>query len=1059
MLPDRSPTYAKLSPPRVHEAVPRTRLFARLDALCKTHAVIWLAAPPGAGKTTLAASYLAAAQVPSVWCQIDQGDADPASFFFFLSEAVRGAGPALPWLAPELEGNVVRIARLFFRDFYARLPRGAVVVFDNIQEFDWSNSGELMEIAFSEIPYGVTVLALSRDAPPARLARLEVHGLLVTLDWNELRLNADEARALMQLDDIDCPHRQVWLDKIDGWAAGIVMLREHLAEHLGQTDVPLLEGREAVFRYFAGEILERMPSAWQHSLLLLSSLPGISPSDAQLLTGDSAASGILSQLFQHRLFVDRRGPAPYTYHFHALFREFLQYEARQRLDADERAALLERAATIADTQGRTDEAARLYHEARAWPQLARLLLHRASDMLTTGRGQTWREWLHWLPPAMVEAEPWLRHWQGASLNHVDPALGRQFLVQAEQAFHAGGDVRARLLTVAAIIDSYTYEWAGFSALREWAEVMLDGLAQLDPATLDPLTDLRIHSRLTLALFFTAPDSPALARSAERALKAISLVDDRTEQLAAGTFLLDYFSTTDIVAARELTASLDRHADDPAIGPFHRIWWYRSASFRHQLDSNYPAAETMVANARRLATEFGLDHLLIHFNLRAAIGLLGAGDLAATAALLGDLRRSLPSARKLDLVYLRSIEACYLAQCGDIRAALPLAQTALDLATDAAVSPTTRCQLHVSLACCHVQAGDYAAAEQQCAEAVADMHGYNKDYARNAQLFVRACASLFRNDEAQAAEILRQLFAELRRPDATLSVTFASYPHLARSLFALALREGIEVDYVRGLIARQKLAAPDRVTPDWPWPVVVRCLGKFELSLAGGGVAASGKAQQRPLMLLKALLASGDAGQLQQSLAVRLWPDASDPKAALNINVHRLRKLLDNDEAVVVAAGKIMLAETRVWSDVAALIEICEQCGRLDDGTSGHVVNRLASMLLNLYRGPFCDGEEDSWLLPARERLRGRFLAAVEQLGQRLEQAREWALAHRLYLRAQEAEPLAETVYRGLMRCAHAQNDPAAAFSTYRRCRDTLSIVLGRKPSAETEHLAAVLDLK
>jgi LuxR family transcriptional regulator, maltose regulon positive regulatory protein len=61
--------------------------------------------------------------------------------------------------------------------------------------------------------------------------------------------------------------------------------------------------------------------------------------------------------------------------------------------------------------------------------------------------------------------------------------------------------------------------------------------------------------------------------------------------------------------------------------------------------------------------------------------------------------------------------------------------------------------------------------------------------------------------------------------------------------------------------------------------------------------------------------------------------------------------------------------------------------------------------------------------------------------------------------APEAEPLAETSHRGLMRCAHAQQDPAAAFSAYRRCRDILSIVLGGAPSAETEALAVGLGLK
>jgi hypothetical protein len=38
-------------------------------------------------------------------------------------------------------------------------------------------------------------------------------------------------------------------------------------------------------------------------------------------------------------------------------------------------------------------------------------------------------------------------------------------------------------------------------------------------------------------------------------------------------------------------------------------------------------------------------------------------------------------------------------------------------------------------------------------------------------------------------------------------------------------------------------------------------------------------------------------------------------------------------------------------------------------------------------------------------------------------------------------------------------DPNAAFGAYRRCREMLSIVLGQRPSADTEKLAVDLGLK
>ncbi|MCZ8227622.1 MAG: hypothetical protein O9249_00710, partial [Burkholderiaceae bacterium] len=373
---DSAANYAKLSTPRLHDALPRRHLFTKLDSLRRSHAATWVVGIPGAGKTTLAATYLADRKLPSIWYQIDSTDADPAAFFYFLAQSLGSAGTTLPWLAAELADDLPRFARIFFRDFYKRLPSNTVVVFDNCQELDWITHGDLVEIAFNEIPEGINVLALSRDAPPPRLAHLELSGRIATLPHAALRLDTDEARALGQFgqDTVEADDDMDWLTQVDGWAAGIVMLRSHLAKTPGRKAIPKLEGRDAIFRYFAGVILERMPQASQIQLLMLSCLPSLSEADATELTGDESAARLLKRFYRDGLFIGRLGSKTPIYHFHSLFQEFLAQEAAHRLEPDMRSALLERAAIIIDGQGRTEEAARLYRDAKAFDSLSSLLI-------------------------------------------------------------------------------------------------------------------------------------------------------------------------------------------------------------------------------------------------------------------------------------------------------------------------------------------------------------------------------------------------------------------------------------------------------------------------------------------------------------------------------------------------------------------------------------------------------------------------------------------------------------------------------------------------------------
>ncbi|MBX3639809.1 MAG: hypothetical protein KF888_04750 [Nitrosomonas sp.] len=112
---------AKLSQPRLFNVIDRHRLFALLDEERANRSVVWIASPPGAGKTALVASYIKARGIPAIWYQVDSDDNDAASFFYYLGLAGRKAAGRkqleLPLLTPEYLTDLSGFARRFFASF------------------------------------------------------------------------------------------------------------------------------------------------------------------------------------------------------------------------------------------------------------------------------------------------------------------------------------------------------------------------------------------------------------------------------------------------------------------------------------------------------------------------------------------------------------------------------------------------------------------------------------------------------------------------------------------------------------------------------------------------------------------------------------------------------------------------------------------------------------------------------------------------------------------------------------------------------------------------------
>ena len=190
----------------------------------------------------------------------------------------------------------------------------------------------------------------------------------------------------------------------------------------------------------------------------------------------------------------------------------------------------------------------------------------------------------------------------------------------------------------------------------------------------------------------------------------------------------------------------------------------------------------------------------------------------------------------------------------------------------------------------------------------------------------------------------------------------------------------------------------------------------------------------------------------------LWPriDADYAHRSFNTTLHRLRKLLGDDQAVILQGGKLSLNEHWFWVDAWAfdrtLSEATELLREPDEFIGYDRLMQIANKGLALYRGGFMADEDQPWATAAREVWQGKFVRFAAGVARFLIDADRKAEAIAFLESGLDADELAEGLYRQLMLCYQQLDRRAEALEVFNRCRTTLSARLHVEPSPETHQI-------
>jgi DNA-binding SARP family transcriptional activator len=389
--------------------------------------------------------------------------------------------------------------------------------------------------------------------------------------------------------------------------------------------------------------------------------------------------------------------------------------------------------------------------------------------------------------------------------------------------------------------------------------------------------------------------------------------------------------------------------------------------------------------------------------------------------------------------------------GEVPRALRSAELSLEMA-DALGFSMARPGMRLALAQVLRVAGRPAEAAAHLREAEHLANEMRSPFVLHAVFLVQAEFALADGAETAAVDLLRHALS-LAEARGFFNV-FWLRPETMGRLATLALRKRIHVGYVEELVRRRGLL-PDGSVQAWPWRLKINALGGFVASLDGGKPA---KVKGMPLRMLQAIVALGPNAVAQERLSDALWPD-SDGDAArrvFDVTLHRLRKLLGDEELVRLEDGHVALDRRRAWVDANAFEATAEVLVRSlrkpQDDEDRRAAERRNDELFSLYRGPLLGAGHHTFSDARRERLRNLFVSCVERLGDGAERAQSLEEAVLLYERGLAADPLAESLHRRRIAALLRMDRGAEARRAFEQCRAALRQGLGVEPSVATRAL-------
>lgn len=1054
----------KITRPVPSCVVPRRRLFRLLDSGLK-RPVLWVSGPAGSGKTTLISSYLDSRRLPCLWYQIDESDADIPAFFYHMGLAAKKAFPGrrkpMLLLTPEYLQGLATFTLRYFEELYRRAGTPFAVVFDNYQDVSAESPiHRIIALGLAAIPEGINVVVISREGSHPEFAKLRANRKMSLLGWNEMKFTLKETRDVLHAGGYRRVSSETAYElhrRTKGWVAGLVLYMERAREGGPAPKTVEKVTREGTFDYFATEVFEKADKGIQDFLLRTSFLPWITPEMAEKLTGVRQARRILSDLNEKHYFTARHAEREGVYEYHPLFKDFLLAKAGDLLANEEISRIQKNAAVLLEESGQVEDALEIFCAVHEWAEVVRIILQQAKILLAQGRSEVVRGWIACLPSSLIKDNGHLLYWRGICNMPFNSSGSRKDLERALKLFRAGNDISWTFLSWAGAVDvaMYSDEYGYLDSLLSLFNDFTDKVICFPSSEIES----RVITGMFSALSIRQPYHPDIDKWEEKAFGMLQRNDlDINLRIHLGFYMLIYHYYMGNFSRARLIITILEVADTVKISDLMFILFNHCSALYDYFTGSIDSAPQKIETGLDRANKTGIHIWNTWLNCVKASIALSKQEVPTAKSILQKLSGKQDDARPLDKAYYNVLRAWEALLEGSADYAVEFARLSREQIVTVSGMTLSEPLANLMYAEALHENGDERRAAEHLSTALKDSRRFRSKFMEFSCLLTKANMMFDKQEHGEALVVLREAMGIGRRQK-LMNVLFWRPTVMAR-LCAEALEAGIEAEHVRTLILKRNLTLePSPVhIEDWPYPFEVRALGRFEILKDGKPVMFSGKVQQKPLQMLKALIAFGGKGVSEDQLSDVLWPEGEGDLAhrSFETTLYRLRKLIGNDRVIQLQEGQLSLDDRYCRVDVSVFESFFPRLEVLWFGVDNEELDELARLsrkAIGIYKGHFLPGDmRHPWTVALRERLRSKFLRLITKTGQFWEDRGQHEKALEYFEKGLEIDEHAEEFYQHIMKCYCLIGQQAKAVAAYKRCRSMLSEVFGINPSAKTEEI-------